>query len=377
MPEVFDWQSVADPCAVVRRAVETLRAGGVVAFPMESGYHLAASGLSPAAVAVLGEGRSDDPAAPLPLAVLGAAEARDWAPGLGSLALRLARRCWPGPLILECGPSEGVGDGLAGQLPDAVRRAVCLHGKLHLRCPAHEAVLATLEQLAGPLILAPTQCADACQVVRNLGERAAVVVDDGPTTRPQPTTVIQVQVASWKVIQQGAVSEEALRRQSACLVVFVCTGNTCRSPLAEALCKARLAERLGCAAEELPERGFQVLSAGLAAMSGGPAALEAVEVAQAYHADLTGHRSRPLTPDLAAQADYLIAMTHSHLTALCDGYFGLAAEPRLLNPDGADLADPIGCPLYVYEECARQIWSSLEPLMEELQTPASNAPPNS
>ena len=100
-----------------------------------------------------------------------------------------------------------------------------------------------------------------------------------------------------------------LQQQAACLVVFVCTGNTCRSPLAEALCKARLAERLGCTAADLPGRGFHVYSAGLAAMTGGPAAEEAVDVARAYGADLTTHASRPLTADLAAQADYLVAMT--------------------------------------------------------------------
>ena len=69
-----------------------------------------------------------------------------------------------------------------------------------------------------------------------------------------------------------------LRQQSACLVVFVCTGNTCRSPLAEALCKKRLADALGCAMADLPGRGFFVCSAGLAAMMGGPAAAEAVDV---------------------------------------------------------------------------------------------------
>ena len=110
-------------------------------------------------------------------------------------------------------------------------------------------------------------------------------------------------------------------------------------------------------------------------MTGGPAADEAVEVARAYGADLTGHRSRPLTPDLAAQADYLIAMTRGHLLALADRYRGLAARPRLLSPAGDDLADPVGCPQAVYEECARQIWGFLEPLVEELYLPASNAPP--
>ena len=71
-------------------------------------------------------------------------------------------------------------------------------------------------------------------------------------------------------------------------------------------------------------------------------------MARTYGADLARHASRPLTPDLAAQADYLVAMTHGHLTALAERYRGLAARPRLLSPAGDDLADPVGCPRSVY-----------------------------
>ena len=165
-----------------------------------------------------------------------------------------------------------------------------------------------LHRLAGPLVLAAAPGAP--------GDAAALIVDDGPAGERPPPTVVRVEGAAWQVVQPGAASEEALRRQAACLIVFVCTGNTCRSPLAEALCKARLAERLGCTAADLPERGFHVLSAGLSAASGGPAADEAVEAARSYGADLTPHRSRPLSPELAAQADYLVAMTRGHLVAL-------------------------------------------------------------
>ena len=200
---------------------------------------------------------------------------------------------------------------------------------------------------------------------------------DGPTPAQPPTTVVNREEGSSGPIQPGAIPVDAQQQPAGRFIVFVCTGNTCRSPLAEALCKVRLAERLGCTASELPERGFHVLSAGLAATSGGPAAEEAVEVARAYGADLGGHRSQPLTSELAAQADFLIAMTRGHLLTLTQGYHELAALPRLLSPDGSDLADPIGYPSYVYAECARQIWGYLTPLIEELQPTASKASPNS
>ncbi|HVS39609.1 MAG TPA: Sua5/YciO/YrdC/YwlC family protein [Gemmataceae bacterium] len=372
MPAMLDWRRAADARTVVRRAAEALRAGAVVGFPTETGYHLAAAGLSAEAVARLRRTADSAPA----VAVRGPAEAHDWAPGLSPLGRRLIRRFWPGPLVLEC--RKRVAEGLAGRLSEPIQREVYPEGRLLLRCPAHEAVRATLRRLAGPLLLtpAPGPAEDADHVVRAAGNQVALVVDDGPALDRRPPTVVRVEGSAWKVVQPGAVTDGALRRQAACLVIFVCTGNTCRSPLAEGLLKTRLADRLGCTVAELPERGFYILSAGLAAASGGPAAEEAVEVARSYGADLTGHSSRPLSPELAAQADYLVAMTRSHLAALVHGCRGLAARPRLLSPAGEDLPDPIGCARPVYEECARCIWACLEPLVEELLPSASNAVSN-
>jgi protein-tyrosine phosphatase len=109
-----------------------------------------------------------------------------------------------------------------------------------------------------------------------------------------------------------------------------------------------------------------VLSAGVSAYPGGPAADEAVEVAKQYGADLTGHRSRPLSPELAAQADLLVAMTREHVRSVLSAYRHLGAVPCLLCPAG-DVADPIGQDRAVYEECAKQLWEHLEPLVGQMQ----------
>lgn len=153
------------------------------------------------------------------------------------------------------------------------------------------------------------------------------------------------------------------RGRPPCRIVFVCTGNTCRSPMAEAVCKKRLADRLGCAVEELPARGFVVESAGLAAADGLPAAEEAVAVAAGLGADLSKHESRLLTPEQAVEADHLLGMTLSHVRALLD-YFPVQA--RLLSPEGDDVDDPIGMPLEAYEACARQMMGYIDHLVAEL-----------
>jgi L-threonylcarbamoyladenylate synthase len=368
MLEILDWQSVAEPRAVVRRAVETLRAGGCVAFPTESSYALAACALCPEAVRRISG--TDKAVGPLAVAVGGLTAARDWVPGLSPLGQRLARRFWPGPLTLLC--ADGVADGLAGRLPAPVREALAPDGGLRLRTPAHRAILEVLSQFRGPLVL--LECAGGngtgagkSDVVRQqAGERVDLLIDGGASSDAPPPTVVHVQGNAWKVVQPGSVTAEQIAQQSVCVVVFVCTGNTCRSPMAEGLCKKLLADRLGCAAADLPGRGFYVLSAGLAAMMGEQAAPEAVQVGQGYGTDLTGHQSRPLTEDLAAQADFLVAMTRGHLMALTDHFPRLGSRPRLLSPQGDDVPDPIGSPLEVYQNCAGKIWRCLEPLVADI-----------
>jgi protein-tyrosine phosphatase len=139
--------------------------------------------------------------------------------------------------------------------------------------------------------------------------------------------------------------------------------------MAEAICKKMLADRLGCSIDELLARGFAVLSAGLAAGAGLPAAQEAIAIAESIGVDLRGHQSRLLTAELAEQADHLLGMTQGHVQAILD-YFPVQA--RLLSPEGDDVDDPVGQPLEVYEECAYQMTGYILQLVESLIPPASS-----
>jgi protein-tyrosine phosphatase len=297
------------------------------------------------------------------LALRGAGEARDWVPSLNPLSQRLARRLWPGPVALIVGGDVEL--GLASRLPAEVRTQLCHSGRLRLTAPQHEALREVLHQMPGPLVMAASAASDAFSV------RADVIIADEAAPPTQPATVIAVNGDSWEIVQPGAMSAEQIQQQLASWIVFVCTGNTCRSPLAEALCKKLLADRVGCPVAELPARGYHVASAGVSAYGGGTAAAEAGEVARRFGADLSMHRSQPLTLELAGRADYLVGMTRSHAHTLME-YFGhLGIAPRLLDPAG-DIADPIGCAQAVYDECGQQIWRHLEAFVTEI---TGNVPP--
>jgi protein-tyrosine-phosphatase/tRNA A37 threonylcarbamoyladenosine synthetase subunit TsaC/SUA5/YrdC len=358
MPDVFDWQRVAEPHAVIQYAVQSLHERRTVAFPSANGYVLTASVLAPEAVGrlpVQGDGEA------LTLLLRRADEARDWIPDLTPRAQRLVRRLWPGAVILIV--DGDIERGSVSRLPDEVRARLCVRGTLRLAMPEHEALREVLRRLPDPLLMVAIvdEASGVASAPRLIAD--VVVADDPPTS--QPATVLAVHGDAWQIVREGAVSVEEIRRRTACIIVFVCTGNTCRSPLAEAMCKKQLAVRLNCAVEELPARGYHVVSAGLAASLGGTAAVEAEKVARDYGADLSAHRSQPLTPELAVDADYLVGMTHSHVHALTD-YFGSAiVEPRLLDPSG-DIADPIGGDRTIYDECGRQIWRQLDRLVAEI-----------
>jgi protein-tyrosine-phosphatase len=142
-------------------------------------------------------------------------------------------------------------------------------------------------------------------------------------------------------------------------VLFVCTGNTCRSPLAERLCRRMLADRLGCEPADLAARGFVVRSAGVMAYPGDGASPLAVVAAEEMGAELADHRSRPVTPDLLAEATSVIAMTDGHLDLLAYRFPNVGPPPVPLSEDG-DIPDPIGGDIDEYRACARRIAEHLD-----------------
>ena len=374
-PVVIDVRSAEDWRDVVHRAVQALVEGGLVAFPTETVYGVAASALDQRAVLKLIDVKGRQPGHALPLAIKSAEEARDYAPDMAPLARRLARRCWPGPITLVVDASHP--ESLVGQLPAQVRPIVAPEQTVGLRVPGHRLILDVLSMLAGPLALSSANltgepdAVTADDVTAALGDRLDLVLDDGPCRFGQPSSVVHVDGERYEVLRAGVVPEKTLRRLAGKMVLLVCTGNTCRSPMAEILLRDLLAKRLKCTIDELENPTADrpaviVLSAGIAAMMGGWASRDAVETMATSGLDLGGHQTQPLSEPLVRHADVIMTMTRSHREAIVAQWPDAAERTSLLCVDGTDVTDPIGGPLERYQRGAAQIRRELTARLDEL-----------
>lgn len=368
-PLVIDIRSADDVRDVVLRAVETLAQGKLVAFPTETVYGVAASALDEQAVAHLLAVKGRALGHALTLAIRSASEARDFVPNMSLLAQRLARRCWPGPITLVLDDSHP--ESLVKRLPESIRQAVAPQGTIGLRVPGHAMILDVLRMLAGPLVLSSANqsgapdAKTAREVLDALGPELDLVLDDGPCRFGQPSSVVRIEGNQYRLLRAGVVPEMTLKRLSSVLLLFVCTGNTCRSPMAEGLARQILAKRLGCPADQLEDHGVLVASAGVAAMMGGRASRESVQAMADKGLNIGDHETQPLSEPLVRHADLILTMSRAHREAIVAQWPAAAERTRVLCRDGSDIVDPIGGPLERYQRCAAQIETEL---LAQLQT---------
>lgn len=370
----FERIDLRDPSGNMERAVcrcvDVLRDGKIVVLPTETVYGLAARATDEVAVRRLVELKQRPDGHPFALAFSGLRQIEDYVPEMSELALRMARRCWPGPVSLVLNVSDRGSEFHA--LPETVKQVVSKSSTVCFRVPEHPLTSTVSGELNEPIVLTSVNRSGAPpitspdEIVAQFGGEIDLIADDGPLTDTKPSTVLWIDGDRYSVLRAGAVTEQTLERLSARMILFVCTGNTCRSPMAERLCEKLLARRLGCSIEQLEQHGFVVLSAGLAAGHAAPASQYAAEAMSRQGLDLEDHRSQQLNETHVRFADHIFTMTRGHREAILSHWPGADTRLSVLRRDGGDVSDPIGGSRDTYEQCARQIETEIDRRLDEL-----------
>ena len=369
--ETIDLRSASvDMEDAIRQTVDVLQDGGLVVLPTETVYGLAALASDADAVERLISLKGRREGHPLSLAISGLDALYDFVPELDGLALRLVRRCWPGPVSLVLDVRDRSSD--IHRLPESVRKAVMQRNCVGFRVPNHPLTLTALGELNEPLVLTSANLTGRPDpttvggIVRSLGNGIDLLVDDGPAAAAKPSTTIAVSNDQYTILREGAVKKETIAKLTARIILFICTGNTCRSPMAERLCEKLLAERLHCTVDQLEEHGFVVMSAGLSAGLDTPASRFAVETLRERGLDLSDHRSQQINEIQVRFADHIFALTRGHREAILSYWPGSDTRLCVLRTDGGDVNDPIGSGLGDYADCADRIENEIRKRLDEI-----------
>lgn len=288
------------------------------------------------------------------------ADIERFVPDLPMRAEKLARTAWPGPVTLVFELREQQLNRQRGKIPDEFFEHIYRDNSIGLRCPDHTVAAAILQQ-AKSVVVAPSAnitdrdpAVDAPDALAQLDGKVDLVLDAGPSRYKKPSTVVRFSPAGWHLLRSGVYACPDIRKMLQVQLLFVCTGNTCRSPIAEGLCRKYLAEKLRCDVDDLPEIGYKVVSAGVMASAGLPPSPEAVRVCRKHGVDIAIGKSRPVTADLIASSDRIFVMSLRHREFIVSRWPQAAPKCELLGE--TEIADPVGAGQQVY----KRVWSEID-----------------
>ncbi len=336
---------------IIVEAANVIREGGLVIFPTETVYGIAADFNNPVAIRRLREvkRRDDDKHFSILIAHRGIVE--NYTGYSDPRLYKLIDEYWPGPLTVIV-PSREEGQTIGIRMPD---NTIALRMVEQSQCT----IAAPSANLQGKK--PPATCKEALE---DLDGFVDLALDGGPVELGKSSSIVDFTQGCPKITREGAISQADVDRIiQRKLFLFVCTGNSCRSVMAEYLFNHMAGER----------QDVRAVSAGTSVFFKSTASAETISVLRALGIDATKHQSRPVANILLKKADLIFAMTRSHRMQILERAPSVEQRIYLLREftdlakgfeADLDISDPIGRSHEAYEECMLMIKEAIEKIVK-------------
>jgi tRNA threonylcarbamoyl adenosine modification protein (Sua5/YciO/YrdC/YwlC family) len=348
--KIIKADSIKAQTVIIQQAAQILKKGGLAIIPTETVYGIAANMLSNRALSRLYEIKHRPKDKPFSILVSSKDRVDNFASAVNIAAYKLIDKFWPGPLTLILKSKDGL-------------------KTVGLRMPDNRLVLNIIKNCPFPIVCPSANlCGQPAPVnfeeaIKDFGGVVDLAIDNGPTSLGKESSVVELNNGSLRILRQGALDKEDIEEVAKKkIILFVCTGNSCRSVMAKGLLEKLLKEK--------GRTDIEVLSAGIAMLSGNRATDQTIELLKKETIDATGHRSQKINPIMLKKSDIILVMEKmqeervGELAPEVKNRLFLLKEFARIEEGPLDIADPIGKPMSFYEATFYAIKNAIKRVSE-------------